>query len=107
MSNQLMLCNQNRFSSGSDMLARPAPPSTMVFQQLVQALAAINQKVDALALRQQQSSAPVAPPRDNVVVRRVQRPSVEVFEPMASAPSMPRPRSRFRIDRNILMDIFE
>jgi hypothetical protein len=95
MSRELMLCNQNRFTSTRDMLARPAPTSAMVLQQLAVAIAAINQKVDALAIRQTQVPEVISPEEENVVVRRVNKPATQ------------RPGPSLRINRSRLMDIFE
>lgn len=55
--NSMVQVGQKRFTNSVAVKARPAPSSPAVLQMLVQSIAALNNKVDALALRTSQPPA--------------------------------------------------
>jgi hypothetical protein len=49
-----LVVRSNRFDRSRNLATRQTPPSMMVMQQLVGALTKMNEKIDALAVRQMQ-----------------------------------------------------
>ena len=98
----VLVVRRNRFDSPRNALTRSAPPSMMVMQQLVGAMTRMNGKIDALALRQAQLPEVRYPRPIQVEAKPVDR--------RQNTPSLPQPRTertKYRVIRSTLLDLFE
>ena len=96
-----LVVQRNRFDRPRNALTRSATPSIMVMQQLVDALTRMNEKIDALALRQPQLPE-LRPSRSiQVDVRPVVR------EDESLLPQAETKKTRYKVRRSALLDMFE
>ena len=100
-SQNALVVRSNRFDRPRNALSRSTPPSMMVMQQIVGALTRMNEKIDALAVKQMQSpdvsySRPI-----QVDVRPVDRGQDEPL------PRTKTKETKCKILREKLRDIFE
>ena len=95
-----LVVRRNCLDRSRSLPARTAPPSMMVMQQLVSALTKMNDKIDALALRQTQAPIIQQPPPIRVEIQ----PIVDDYdEPVYYKPR----RTGCGIIREKLWEIFE
>ena len=96
-----LVVRRNRCDSPRSLLTRPAPPSIMVMEQLVNTLTRMNEKIDALALRQPQ--LPELRPSRSIQVDV--RPVVRENESLL--PQAETKKTRYKVRRSALLDMFE
>jgi len=85
-------------------LATTPRASPMTVQALLESMARLNEKLDALAVQTQQSIEPAAQELNRPMAKPVA--SREVL-PEQSESTVPRRRPRVRVNRSILLDIFD
>lgn len=97
-----VVVRRKRFDRSGNSLVRSAPPSVMVLQKLADDLTRMNEKIDAIALRQTQLTRISYSQSIQVDVNRI-----DTVQREPSPPQTTTKKPRYRVLRSTLLDLFE